>query len=170
MLEVFVKSAKLFGKRSQDPYALVYLLDEKSEGERHAKTWFQENIFQEKNMKTETMERTLRPVWNHSFRFAGGNDLEKKSLVIAIWDRDSTSRDDYMAGVRIPLEEVSVHVYSLVYTQTGFVQVDCFRYEIRDIVTLELQPQMSDGHVSRNCYKELILNPQQLLEEFRREL
>ena len=162
MLEVFVKSAELFGRRSQDPYALVYLLDEKSGGERHAKTWFQEKNNQEMNMKTETMDKTLDPVWNHQFRFAGGKDLEKKSLVIAIWDQDSRSDDDYMAGVRISLEEVSVHVYSPVYTQTGYVQVNCFNYEIRDIVTLELQPQMSDGHVSRNCYKELILNPQQL--------
>ena len=103
MLEVFVKSAELFGKESQDPYALVYLLDQKSHGERHAKTWFQE-----KNMKTKTMKETLNPVWDHSFRLAGANDLEKKSLVIAIWDKDSTSRDDYMAGVRIPLEEVSI--------------------------------------------------------------
>merc|ERR1712110_285150 len=124
VLEVTVKSAKLFGKRSQDPYALVYLLDQKSVGERHAKTWFQEG-----NMKTKTKDKTLHPVWDKSFRFAGANDLDKKSLVIAIWDKDSRSDDDYMAGVRIPLEEV-----------------DCFRYEIRDIVTLELQPQMSDGH------------------------
>ena len=86
-------------------------------------------------MKTETREKTLHPVWNHPFRFAGANDLEKKSLVIAIWDKDSTSRDDYMAGVRIPLEEV-----------------DCFTYDLDNIVTLKrLQPQMSDGHVSRNC-------------------
>ena len=114
MLEVFVKSAELFGRRSQDPYALVYLLDKKDEGERHAKTWFQEKNNQELNMKTKTRDKTLNPEWNHPFRFAGGNDLEKKSLVIAIWDKDSRSDDDYMAGVRIPLAEVSlqsVHVY-----------------------------------------------------------
>ena len=126
MLEVFVKSAELFGKESQDPYALVYLLDKKDHGERHARTWFQE-----KNMKTKTMKETLNPVWDHSFRLAGANDLEKKSLVIAIWDKDSTSRDDYMAGVRIPMEEV-------------------FFFDAhKGVVKLELRHQMADGHVSR---------------------
>ena len=26
-------------------------------------------------------------------------EVERKSLVVAIWDKDSKSRDDYMAGV-----------------------------------------------------------------------
>ena len=26
-------------------------------------------------------------------------DIARKSLVVAVWDQDSTSRDDYMAGV-----------------------------------------------------------------------
>ena len=26
-------------------------------------------------------------------------DIARKSLVVAVWDKDSTSRDDYMAGV-----------------------------------------------------------------------
>ena len=51
------------------------------------------------------------------------------SLVVAIWDSDSTSRDDYIAGVRISLKEVQ-------YFQ---------RKELREI---ELQAQLLDGHVS----------------------
>ena len=127
-MEVYVQSAqKLFGRRSQDPYALVYLLDkEKGDGEMHAKTWFQEN-----NMKTRTEDKTLNPVWNHPFKFAEVNDLGKKSLVIAIWDKDSKSKDDYMAGVRIPMEEV-------------------FFFDAhKGVVKLELRHQMADGHVSR---------------------
>ena len=127
ILEVYVKSAsQLFGKRSQDPYALVYLLDkEKSIGEKHAKTWFQEN-----NLKTKTVDKTLDPVWDHSFKFIGVNDIVRKSLVIAIWDDDSTSRDDYLAGVRIPMDEV-------MYFDAN-----------RGLVTLDLQAQLNDGHVS----------------------
>ena len=127
-MEVRVQSAhKLFGRRSQDPYALVYLLDkEKGAGERHAKTWFQEN-----KMRTRTEDKTLDPVWNESFEFVGVNDLAKKSLVIAIWDKDSKSRDDFMAGVRIPMEEVF------------------FFDALKGDVTLELQHQLADGHVSR---------------------
>ena len=128
VLEVYVQSAqKLFGRRSQDPYALVYLLDkEKGAGESHAKTWFQEN-----NMKTRTEDKTLDPLWNHRFEFAGVSDLGKKSLVVAIWDKDSRTRDDYMAGVRIPMEEVQFF--------------DARKGEVK----LELQHQMPDGHVSR---------------------
>ena len=29
------------------------------------------------------------------------HDIEMKSLVVAIWDKDSKSKDDYMAGVCI---------------------------------------------------------------------
>ena len=129
VLEVHVQSAhQIFGKRSQDPYALVYLLDnEKSIGEKHAKTWFQEN-----NIKTKTVDKTLDPVWNHSFKFVGVNDLVRKSLVVAIWDDDSTSRDDYLAGVRIPMEEV------------------LFFDANKGLVTLDLQAQLADGHVSNS--------------------
>lgn len=129
VLEVHVQSAhQIFGKRSQDPYALVYLLDnEKSLGEKHAKTWFQEN-----NIKTKTVDKTLDPVWNHSFKFVGVNDLVRKSLVVAIWDDDSTSRDDYLAGVRIPMEEV------------------LFFDANKGLVTLDLQAQLADGHVSNS--------------------
>ena len=128
VLEVYVKSAhQLFGKPSQDPYALVYLLDkDKSAGEKHAKTWFQDK----RNIKTKTLDKTLDPEWNHVFKFVGVKDLVRKSLVIAAWDNDTTSRDDYMAGVRIPMEEV-----------------DCFDIN-RGLVTLDLQAQLKDGHVS----------------------
>ena len=127
MLEVYVQSAqKLFGRRSQDPYALVYLLDkEKGDGEMHAKTWFQED-----NMQTNTVDKTLDPVWNHSFKFSGVSDLVRKSLVIAIWDDDSTSTDDYLAGMRIPMEEV-------LYFDAN-----------KGLVTMDLQAQLADGHVS----------------------
>ena len=127
VLDVVVKEAhQLFGKRSQDPYALVYLLDkEKNNGERHAKTWFQEN-----NKRTAVVEKSLDPEWNRSFKFEGVSDIENKSLVIAIWDRDSTSKDDYMAGVRIPMEEVR------------------FFDPNKGFVSLDLQAQLDDGHVS----------------------
>ena len=106
----------------------MYLLDkEKGDGERHAKTWFQEN-----NLKTKTVDKTLDPVWNHSFKFAGVSDLVRKSLVIAIWDDDSTSRDDYLAGVRIPMEEV-------LYFDAN-----------KGLVTMDLQAQLADGHVSNS--------------------
>ena len=126
---MFLKSAHdLFGKRSQDPYALCYLLDESAGGVRpmaHANTWFEEG-----NMKTATKDKTLDPVWDHAFTFrVAVGELVRKSLVVAIWDDDSTSRDDYMAGVRLSMQEVQFFDASL------------------GLVTLELQPQLADGHV-----------------------
>ena len=29
------------------------------------------------------------------------DDINSKSLVVSIWDEDSSTRDDYMAGVKI---------------------------------------------------------------------
>ena len=56
-------------------------------------------------------------------------ELNKLSLVVAIWDSDSTSRDDYIAGVRISLKEVQY-------------------FQKKDLVWISLQAQLLDGHVS----------------------
>ena len=111
----------------KEPYALVYLLDNvKHTWERHAKTWFQEH-----NRKTEVSKTFF---WNHFFTFTGVNHLAlvKKSLVIAIWDFND-SKEGYIAGVRIPMEEV--------------LNFDFF--EFFDF-TVNLQAQKADGHVSEN--------------------
>lgn len=63
------------------------------------------------------------------------DSIINKSLVIAIWDQDSKSRDDYMAGVRINLRTV----------------LNWTKY---DIVELELQHQEMDGHV-RNIWNRI---------------
>ena len=56
-------------------------------------------------------------------------ELNKMSLVVAIWDSDSTSRDDYIAGVRISLKEVQY-------------------FQKKELVWISLQAQLLDGHVS----------------------
>ena len=58
-------------------------------------------------------------------------ELNKLSLVVAIWDSDSTSRDDYIAGVRISLKEVQY-------------------FQRKELLWIELQAQSDklDGHVS----------------------
>ena len=57
------------------------------------------------------------------------DELNKLSLVVAIWDSDSTSRDDYIAGVRISLKEVQY-------------------FQKKELVWISLQAQLLDGHVS----------------------
>jgi len=112
-----LKAEDLYGKRSQDPYALVYLLDKSGM-----------SYFQRGNNRTDFKSKTLNPEFNHEFKFKMSlNDVVSKSLVIALWDRDSTSRDDYMSGVRISMRDVQYFT------------------EIKH-VTLQTQHQDLDGH------------------------
>ena len=107
-LNVHLGKAKLFGKRSQDPYAVVYLLDEIT----------QKCYFQRENKQTDVFDKNIEPNFNKTFYFKVKrsihslfesnmyiqmdiHDIEMKSLVVAIWDKDSKSKDDYIAGVCI---------------------------------------------------------------------
>jgi len=95
-LKVFLERAKLGGKKSQDAYAIVYLLDKQKE-----------TYFQEGNYETQVFKKNIEPNFNQRFEFhMSVHDLASKSLVVAIWDRDSKSRDDYMAGVRLSLQDI----------------------------------------------------------------
>eukprot|EP00091_Calanus_sinicus_P025320 TRINITY_DN9601_c0_g1_i1.p1 TRINITY_DN9601_c0_g1~~TRINITY_DN9601_c0_g1_i1.p1 ORF type:complete len:239 (-),score=56.25 TRINITY_DN9601_c0_g1_i1:583-1299(-) len=117
-LTVFVDSARdLAGKRSQDPYAWVYLLG------KDGRTYFQVG-----NNKTRTFDKNLSPAFQHEFKFRMSlDDLNSKSLIVSLWDEDSKSRDDYMAGVRLSLEHVQF-------------------FQHRGLVWLDLQHQGFDGH------------------------
>jgi len=95
-LNVRLGSAKLHGEKSQDPYALVYLLA--SNGMCY---------FQKGNNQTQHFDKNIEPDFNSTFQFKMSlNDVTKKSLVVAIWDKDSKSHDDYMAGVTISMKDV----------------------------------------------------------------
>jgi len=117
-LTVFLDSATtLFGKRSQDPYAFCYLLG------KDGKTFFQVG-----NNKTQTFDKNLNPEFRHEFKFRMSLDeLNTKSLVVSLWDEDSKSRDDYMAGFRLSLQQVQY-------------------FQRRNLVSLDLQHQEMDGH------------------------
>ena len=68
------------------------------------------------------------------------------SLVVAIWDSDSTSRDDYIAGVRISLKEVQY-------------------FQRKELLWIELQAQSDrlDGHVSYGSVIDLLISVVDLL-------
>jgi len=131
-LTVFLDSARdLAGKRSQDPYAFCYLLDNKKD-RKDRKTYFQVG-----NNKTEKFSKNLSPDFKHKFEFRMSLDeLNTKSLVIAIWDEDSKSRDDYMAGFRLNLQQVQY-------------------FQRRDLVCLNLQHQDQDGHPAEVVAKSI---------------
>ena len=66
-------------------------------------------------------------------------ELNKLSLVVAIWDSDSTSRDDYIAGVRISLKEVQY-------------------FQKKELVWISLQAQLLDGRVSGYQLLDILLD------------
>ena len=66
-------------------------------------------------------------------------ELNKMSLVVAIWDEDSTSRDDYIAGVRISLKEVQY-------------------FQKKELLLIDLQAQLLDGHVSYGSNIDLLIS------------
>jgi len=119
-LEVEIGEAKLNGKRSQDPYAFCYLLEKDKPQECH---------FQEGNNRTRTHPKNINPDFEHKFKFLMSlAEINNKSLVVAIWDEDSTSRDDYLAGFRLSLKHVQY-----------FQNTD-------KPVQINLQHQHDDGH------------------------
>merc|ERR1712241_1441096 len=92
-LYVGLGQASLYGKPSQDPYALVYILDPHTGLCK----------FQIGNNKTKTFDKNIKPNFNSEFQFLINYDellLKSQCLVVAIWDKDSHSRDDYVAGFR----------------------------------------------------------------------
>jgi len=117
-LNVFLEAAAdLAGKRSQDPYALCYLLA------KDGRCYFEKG-----NDKTRTFNKNLNPAFQHQFKFMMSLDeINTKSLVISIWDEDSSSRDDYMAGLRLSLKQAQY-------------------FQNRSLVWLDLQHQEVDGH------------------------
>ena len=115
------------GKRSQDTYAQVFLIDDDNNGK-----WDEnQKVYFGNKEKTAVFSKNLNPEFDTTFTFKMENAaLLKKSLVISIWDEDSSSRDDYMAGVTFPVMEVA-------------------RFKkLGQRVDIDLQVQELDGYVS----------------------
>ena len=69
-LHVHLERAELYGKRSQNPYALVYLLGPNGLAK-----------FQIENNKTETFDKNLKPELDHDFFFkVKGNYKEQEVM------------------------------------------------------------------------------------------
>ena len=125
------------GKQSQDTYANVFLIDEKrDEGHRIIYKWDKEQrvIYEDGHQKTQTKNKNLNPVFQEKFVFQTDRnilkDITMKSLVISIWDEDRSSRDDYMAGITLPLKNV-----------------DRFK-KLNTEVEIQLHVQEMDGYIS----------------------
>jgi len=109
------QARNIAGKRSQDPYAQVFLIEERPppyQGifEPNQKAFFEKRLQNGHFVihdRTETFDKNLSPKFNEQFSFKmDSGSLLRKSLVISIWDADSTTRDDFMAGVTLPLRDL----------------------------------------------------------------
>jgi len=121
-LRVTLGAAQISGKASQDPYALVYLLS--------SETGL--GLFQRGNNKTKTFKTNLKPDFNTEFQLLVSREeicQRRLSLVVAIWDQDTDSRDDYMAGIRVDLQDFPFEPF----------------YDWKQV---QLKHQASDGHPS----------------------
>ena len=74
------------------------------------------------------------------------HEVERRNLVVAIWDKDSKSRDDFMAGGRH-----LVNIILFLYKNVSFMQI---RIRLRDVkmfekreVFVNLLSQDENGHV-----------------------
>ena len=59
------------------------------------------------NHQTNTVDKTLNPVWNKYGEFAVQKEglLEDCKLVISVWDEDTVGTDDDLGEAVIPLKE-----------------------------------------------------------------
>ena len=132
------------GKKSQDAFANVFLIKENvikpfqwNEGQRV--------YFKYLHKDTKVFEKNRDPVFKEMFVFQTDSridltDLTKTSLVISIWDKDSSSADDYMAGITVPL-----------------TFVDRFT-KLNTEVEITLHVQEMDGYVSYLFFKTTFIN------------
>ena len=126
------RGKEICGKRSQDSYAQVFLIEDNGNAlwDQHQKAFF-EKVNETVHERTRLFKKNLNPEFDDKFTFKMDHAaLLRKSLVIAIWDMDSASKDDYMAGVTFPLRDVA--------------RFDCLGKK----VDITLQVQEKDGYVS----------------------
>lgn len=133
------RANNIAGKRSQDSYAQVFLIEERPAP--FTKSWDinQKVFFQAGHEQTEIFKKNINPEFNDTFKFKmDAMSISNKSLVVSIWDKDSSSRDDFMAGVTIPLRNVA-------------------RFQkLSTRVSVDLQYQEMDGYPVRLTETQLI--------------
>jgi len=160
------------GKKSQDTYANVFLIDEKrDEEQRIIYKWDEKQrvIYEYGHQKTQTKNKNLNPVFQEKFVFQTDTnilkDITKKSLVISIWDEDSSSRDDYMAGITVPLNNVDrfKKLNTEVEIQLHVQEMDGYPKRLNDSEVemlfgplRPLNPPIHDGWDLKECNNRLV--------------
>ena len=77
-----------------DPYVVAYIVDDDDN-----------SIEQLGTFKTNTVYKTLNPVWNHDIELGKESNLrvDDYTLVFEVWDSDKWSADDLMGKIKVPL-------------------------------------------------------------------
>jgi len=165
-LVVNLKSAHhIAGKKSQDSYANVFLIQENP---KNLYTWDEDQrvIYEKGHEKTKVFSKNLDPVFADKFTFQTDSnylrDIASKSLVISIWDEDSSSRDDYMAGITVPLKNIDRFrkLGVEVEIKLHFQEMDGYPKRLSDLEVADLfgplLPLVQDGWDLKECNNRLV--------------
>jgi len=153
------------GKKSQDSYANVFLIQENP---KNLYTWDEDQrvIYEKGHEKTNVFSKNLDPVFADKFTFQTDSnylrDIASKSLVISIWDEDSSSRDDYMAGITVPLKNIDRFrkLGVEVEIKLHFQEMDGYPKRLSDLEVADLfgplLPLVQDGWDLKECNNRLV--------------
>ncbi|KAL5962341.1 Extended synaptotagmin-2 [Taenia solium] len=108
------------GKSSSDPYCVVRVGAEK--------------------FVTKVLNRTLNPTWNECFEAVVDQKMGQ-SVIIEVWDKDASSKDDELGLTTIPIEEV--YLRGLIDSVKMLEGVNKGKVHMR-VTWLDLSPNPSD--------------------------
>ena len=72
-------------------------------------------------------------------------EVNSKSLVVSIWDKDTKSKDDFMAGVS---DSITLRVLIYILLQVRISMQNIQYSQERSLFWISLRHQGIDGHVS----------------------
>lgn len=132
------KADLVFSQHDQSSYGQVFLINDVYDRKWNS----DQKVTVEAGHERTAVHKTtgsLNPEFNEQFKFKlDPATLAKKSLVVSVWEKHSFARDEYLAGVTIPLHSL-----------------ERFNY-LGKMVHLDMQAQEGDGYPFRLSSSDLL--------------